>query len=378
MGDFGRRLCSNAPWLRGVARGLLGAALLFASPAAAAAPTHATEEKSRVVVYAFTSRIKQVEKAFEAQNPQFDVVAVDLASTKLMARLIAEQQAGCFAVDVVYVGDAPVVLERLWRENRVETYIPAGLDAMLSPRDREPLLVHRLSTKVVMYNAALHPDGPPLDNLWDLTSAAFKRRVVFVDPTQRGDYLDFFTEIFVRRQEMESAYEAYFGAPFPPQPDGAGAGEVFIRALMANEPIVVASTTAVNRAVGGALARRSFVGIGTYSDVRDNRAQGWALQIASTLQPSAGIVYPIYLAPARHAPNPEGAHALIDFMLGDASRNGGPGFRPFWMPGEYPTRVDIALHPETIPLDRLSIWRTDPARIAETRARVLDLLLSLM
>lgn len=332
----------------------------------------------RVVVYAFTSRIKQVEKAFESANPGVDVVAVDLASTKLMARLIAEQNAGRFAVDVIYVADAPVVIDRLLREGRVEPYIPATAVRSLRPEHRSPLLAHRLSTKVLLYNEALHPEGSPVRNLWELTMPAFKRRVVFVDPTQRGDYLDFFTEIVLRADEMATAYEAAFGTPFVASVQSTNAGEAFIRALLQNDPIIVSSTAALNQAIGGADAPRSYVGIGTYSDIRDNKAQGWALRIAAETQPSTGILYPVYLMMARNAPNPDGARALIEFMMGDGSRNGGPGYQPFWMPGEFPTAAEISLQPETLPLRSLAIWPIDPARTADKRDEVLDFLLGLL
>jgi iron(III) transport system substrate-binding protein len=333
--------------------------------------------RERIVVYSFTSRIAAVEREFERRHPNLDVIAVDLSSTKQIARLVTEQDAGQFTVDVLYLGDAPVVAGKLLPEGRLVSYVPERLQARLAPEHRSPLLAQRLSTKVVLYNAAAHPHAPPIRNLWELTQPQWRRKVILVDPTQRGDYLDFFSEIVLRPQEMADAYRALYGEPLRIDADSSNAGEQFIRALFANDPVLVSNTAAVNNAIGGAGARNAMIGIGTYSDVRDNLRQGWALQVAADLEPAAGIVYPVYLAVARHSPNPAGARHLIDFMMGDDSPNGGPAYAPFHVPGDYATRRDLRAHEDALPLADLQVWAIDPARTAAIRERVADFILSL-
>lgn len=352
-------------------RGLFGAATCTALLIGCAVEAPAPE---RIVVYSFTSRIKIVEKAFEAANPGTDLVAVDLSSSRAIARLVAEQDAGQARVDVLYLADAPVVIGRLLAERRIETYVPPRLAAVLDSRYRSPLLAQRLSTKVLLYNGAVHPT-PPVSNLWELTQPAWRGRLILVDPTQRGDYLDLLTEFALREREMAGAHRQLFGRDVRVDPDLEGAGEQFIRALFRNDPVIVSSTAAVNNAIGGAGARRPLIGFGTYSDRRDNKKKGWALEAVSKITPASGISYPVLLAVARGAPNPAGARRVIDFMMGDGTPDGGAAFAPFYVPGEYPTRRDIVSPQGALPLERLGVWPIDPVRTAAARRRVADLLL---
>ena len=71
------------------------------------------EAEGSVTIYSFTSRIKKVEAAFEAAYPGIDLIGYDISSTEQIARLKAENAAGVINTDVVYVSDAPVVLDEL-------------------------------------------------------------------------------------------------------------------------------------------------------------------------------------------------------------------------------------------------------------------------
>lgn len=93
--------------------------------------------------------------------------------------------------------------------------------------------------------------------------------------------------------------------------------------------------------------------------------------------PSAGILFPAVLAVARNAPNLAAARLLIDFMMGDDTPSGGPGFEPFFVQGDYAARRTIADHPDAVPLEELNLWRMDPAATGAARARILDLIIML-
>src|SRR5690606_9145168 len=140
-------------------------------------------------------RIARVEAAFEAQYPGVDLVGVDLSSTKQIARVVAEQQAGVYAVDVLYLADTPIVYGDLLAQGRIHNYMPPRVAGEIDPAMQQPLAVHRLSTKVLMYNEAAYPDGSPISNLWQLTLPEWRSKVLMVDPSQRGELLDLLTEI---------------------------------------------------------------------------------------------------------------------------------------------------------------------------------------
>lgn len=330
-----------------------------------------------VTVYAFTSRIARVEEAFEAAYPGIDMVSFDMSSTEQIARITSEAQAGLPGADVVYISDAPVVLTELLEKGLVAPYVPPRLEGLLDETFRSPLLAQRLSTKVLMYNEESYPDGAPVDTLWDLTKPEWAGRVIMVDPLQRGDYLDLMTEVVLQSDAMAAAYETEFGAPITLGDGIANAGEQFIADLFANDLVLVGSTDDVNAAIGALGQEAAPIGFTSYSDRRDNEDEGWALQVANQIAPANGIVFPALLAINPNAANPVAARLAIDFLMGDDSETGGPGFAPFYVAGDWATRGDIAPHPDAIPLDAFNGWVIDPAATAEIRADVADLILTL-
>jgi len=335
------------------------------------------KKEGSVTVFSLSSRIARVEKAFEAAYPGVDLIGLDLSSAKQIARVVAEQQAGVHAVDVLYMADAPVVLRDLLAPGRIETYVPPRVADQIEDRFKAPLLVHRLSTKVLMYNEAAYPNGSPITNLWQLTTPDWMGRVMMVDPTQRGELLDLLTEIALHPDEMAAAYKAQFGTDIAVDSDLGGAGEQFIRNLFQNDLVLLSNSDDLNKAVGTKDAANPPVGFGTYSDRRDNEEEGWALQVANNVEPANGILFPAVLAVADKAPNPAAARLLIDFMFGDDSADGGPAFAPFNVPGDYATRTTIADDPDSVPLEGLKAWTIDTESVAEHRARIADLIITL-
>ncbi|MEO1987251.1 MAG: ABC transporter substrate-binding protein [Martelella sp.] len=335
------------------------------------------QEEGTVTVYSFTSRIAKVEAAFEARYPGIDLIGYDANSTEQIARLRAESAAGLASADVVYISDAPVVLTELFETGLIEPYVPPRVADRLPAEFKAPLLAQRLSTKVLMYNEEANPDGAPVDNLWDLTREEWKGRVLMVDPLQRGDYLDLMTEFVLRSDEMAQAYQAEFGEPITLDSGIENAGMQFISDLFANDLVLLPSTDAVNAAIGTLGQESPPIGFTSYSDRRDNEDEGWALQVANEVQPSNGIIFPALLALAADAQHPAAARLVIDFLMGDDTETGGAGFAPFYVPGDYATRTDIASHPDAVSLDAFTAWRIDPAATAEVRQKIADLMIIL-
>lgn len=335
------------------------------------------QAEGEVVVFSLSSRIARIETAFEAAYPGIDLIGHDLSSAKQIARITAEQQAGIYAVDALYLAETPIVFEKLLGENRVHNYIPPRVADQIDPAFQQPLIAHRLSTKVLMYNEAVYPDGSPITNLWQLTLPEWSGKVMTVDPFQRGELLDLLTEVALRSDEMAAAYEAQFGKPIEIDSDLQNAGEQFIRDLFENDLILVANSEILNKAVGDKDATDPPVAFSTYSDRRDNEEEGWALQIANDVTPANGILFPAVLTVADQAPHPAAARLFIDFMYGDDSPSGGPGFEPFNVPGDYAVRNTIVNDPDSVPLDKLNAWRIDAAATAAARDRIADLIITL-
>ncbi|RGE19383.1 ABC transporter substrate-binding protein [Leucobacter sp. wl10] len=336
----------------------------------------ATEE-GQVVVYSFTSRIAAIEKSFEKKYPGIDLVASDISSSELITRLASENAAGSATADVAYVSDAPVVVTELLAGGVLEPYVPPRVADALPDQYRTPLVANRLSTKVLMYNEEANPAGPPVSNLWELTEPAWAGRVLLVDPSVRGDYLDLATEMSLRSDEMATAYSDYFGKEISLDDGVPDAGLQFMKDLYANDVVLVDDTDTVNAAVGATGQKAPPVGFTSYSDRRDNADEGWALQVAAGVAPSPGILFPAYLGVTANAANPAAARLLIDFMMGDDTDTGGVGFEPFYVAGDYPTRTDVTAPADALGLDELGAWQIDPEASAQRRSAVADFLLTI-
>jgi iron(III) transport system substrate-binding protein len=300
-----------------------------------------------------------------------------ISSTEQIARIISEQDAGIFEVDVAYISDSPVVFGDLVQGGYLEAFVPPQFAERVPAEFQTPLLANRISSKVLMYNEAAYPDGSPITNLWQLTEEEWSGRVVMVDPLLRGDYLDLMVEIVLRSEEMAAAYEELYGMPIELDEGILSAGEQWIADLYANGVIVVDDTDTVNAAVGLIDQENPPVGFTTYSDRRDNEDEGWALQLANDVVPSPGIAFPALLGLGRNASHPAAARLLIHFMMGDDSETGGEGFAPFYVPGDYATRTDIVPHPDAVPFDEFSAWTIVPEATFEIRQDVGDFILSL-
>ena len=79
----------------------------------------------------------------------------------------------------------------------------------------------------------------------------------------------------------------------------------------------------------------------------------------------------------KDAPNPAAARLLIRFLMGDDSPDGGPGYEPFFVPGDYAARENIELYPDSLSLEQLGAWSIDPDRLLQRRQETADLLLTL-
>ena len=272
---------------RFLTRAVMGATLIAAAPVMAQDLDTMTPQElyeiakteGSVTVFSLSRRMVQVEAAFEAAYPGIDMISVDINSTRQIARIDAEQKAGVYAVDVLYLSEAPLVLRDLVPSGMVEGYVPPRVVDQVPEEFRQGLVTHRLSTRALMYNEAAYPDGSPITNLWQLTTPEWRGKVLLEDPAARGEVLDLLTEIALRPDEMGAAYEAQFGKPIEVDSAFDGAGEQFIADLFQNDLVMVNDTATLRAAVGDINATNPSVGFMTYSAARDNEREGWALQI---------------------------------------------------------------------------------------------------
>ena len=344
----------------------------------------AAREEGKVVIYSLSSRIYDAISSFKAVYPGVEVEAFDLTDTEQVEKLIREQGAGIYSVDILFFAGAIVPELELLPQGYIYNYVPHQLfdgkaTAETIPEAmREPLLVHSLESKVVFYNTENYPDTLPLTTLWALTRPEWNGRVQMKDPMMTEENMNFLQTIVQHADDMAAAYEVEFGEPIALSAGVENAGYEFIKRLVENDIVLTSSDGDAAKAVGAVGQEAAPVTLSVASSkLRYNDTKGTVLGIAWDLEPMAGITKQNMLAIANLAPHPNAAKLLIRYMLGDSF--GGGGFIPFNVPGGWSARSDVPSAAPGVTLDSLgnNTWFLDAAWIYDNGLLVQDFWLSL-
>ena len=222
-----------------------------------------------------------------------------------------------------------------------------------------------------MYNEEAHPDGAPVDNLWELTTrrldgprdhgrSAAARRLSRPDGRNRSAV----------RRDGRGLRGAIRRARSSSTPDVDNAGQQFITDLFENDVVLVSSTDDVNAAIGAIGQANPPIGFTTYSDRRDNEDEGWALQVANDVEPSNGIIFPALLALSANTQQPGRCAARHRLPDGRRQRNRRRGLCALLCRrATMPPAATSSRHPDAVPLEEFIAWRIDPAATADDPRR---------
>ena len=132
----------------------------------------------------------------------------------------------------------------------------------LDPGEMDPLLIQRHSSRIVYYNTAVHPDGAPIDSLWDMTREEWKGRVLLPSPLEDGLSANFMQTVLNNSDAMAAAYQREFGEEISYSEDVIEAVEEnatidspnasieWLYRFLNNEPVFQSSTTKIFKNVG--------------------------------------------------------------------------------------------------------------------------------
>lgn len=347
----------------------------------------AAKEEGEVIIYSVSSRVNTLAESFEALYPEIDVVTHDIGSDVQMEKFRREHRAGMQSVDILYNNETPSLIEEFAPQEMVWNFVPDGLDGTLDPDEMAPFLVHRWSSRVLIYNSAEHPDGPPFDNLWDLTREEWKGRVLTPDPLSSAVQTAVYQTIIAHGDEMAAAYEAEFGEPLViseavteaiaeiPTIEAATAGHEWLYRFLQNEPVYISSTNKIFENVGQVGQTGAPVGWVTYSKLRDVEPGTYEAAAALGVQPAMGVSYPSVIAIADNAPNPNAAKLLVRYMMQ------AEGFEPWNVLGDYAARSDAEAAQVTEfgvpPLAEAGLLPIEPTEVYASRYTFLQLFLAL-
>ncbi len=318
----------------------------------------AAKKEGKVVVYSSSSRIFDIAETFQAAYPGITVEGYDITAPDLILKVKAEQNAGIHNADVIFVGDPPTVIPELVKRHLVWNFVPPELVDVIPEDWREPVLMHHFGMKVICYNSEIY-DKAPVDNWWDLTREEWKGRVIFKDPFESGEIFNLFSMMVKNADIMAQAYEEEFGKPIELDEDCPTAGHQWIKDLIENEVVLTASDGDASEAVGTKGQTEAPIGFFAYSKYRDVLKGKLAFEAALDAKPMAGVATGTTLSIANLAPHPNAAKLMVLWYMGD--EEGGKGFEPYHVPGDLPTRTDMALPEGMFGIDvaREVLWDLD-------------------
>jgi len=305
----------------------------------------AAKAEGKVVVYSLSSRIFKAVKAFKEKYPGIEVEASDMRGNDQIEKLTREQAAGIHNVDVMFLANGPTLVNELLPQGLIKNYVPETLlggqkSADVIPQKfREPLLVHTIESKVVFYNFETYATTP-VDTLWDLTRPEWRGKVQMKDPMLTEENMNLLITIVQNADIMAKTYEQEFGKPIELSSGVKNAGYEFIKRLVDNKLVLTSSDGTAAKAVGAPGQAKPPLTLSVASSkMRDNKRKGLKLAIAWDLAPRVGISKRNYIVMANKAPHPNAAKLMIQWMLGD--QNGGKGMKPWFVPGQWPSRADV-------------------------------------
>jgi iron(III) transport system substrate-binding protein len=329
----------------------------------------AAKKEGKVVVYAHTSRgPKSLALGFYDKYPGIKVEWNTLGTTGTISRILKEQKARIYNVDLVTATDFVTQVNVLHPANMIFHWVPPDLKKVFPQKFRDPLLVWYLTGMALFYNIDTWPDKPPVDSWWDITRPEWKGRLVIADPRTFSQCLNSLTTFVLNAETMAKEYTRVFGKPL--KLTTPNAGYEWIKMVFANEPKLVADPKEA-RYIGKAGQAKPSLGVSwTISRITDTGNPKYGnIQYSPhvTLNPRIGTLYPATINIAYKAPHPNASKLLVRWLLGD--EKGGAGFAPWYIKGipKHPFVPKLSWH-----LKDLNYWFIDARGVWEKRKEVLD------
>jgi len=326
--------------------------------------------EKEVAVYSYSSRVHQFGKTFEERFPGIKVNGFDMDSTEIVTKVLAEQKAGNFTADVIFLKDPSTVHHELLEKGLAFTYVPPDLKPVLPERFQKPFLVHHVSLDVLIYNTEANKT-PPVQSLWDLTKPEWKSRVHFPDPVKMPEFIEFLATVVQHSDEMAKEYQRVFGKPIQLSKGVKNAGYEWILRLLKNDAVIAGSTNDASNAVGQQGQAKPPVGITAFSRLRDKaKNPKLVFDVAYDTKPVLGVATEVIIAVMNQAKHPNAAKLMTRWMMGD--EKGGLGYKPYFVLGDVPVRTDQSAPKGSRTLAQMNVWMADPAYVWDYGQEIRD------
>ncbi len=335
-----------------------------------AALYEAAKSEGSVSIYSYSSRVHKFGEEFEKKYPGIKVNGYDMDSGDIVTKVTAEQTAGNYVADIIFLKDVAVVYNVLVAKGLAHNYVPADLRKTIPEQYQEPMLVHHTSIQGFVYNTEKNAQAP-FTSLWDLTKPEWKGKVIMPDPMKLPEFVEIYTAIVEHADEMAAEYEKVFQEKITLSPGVENAGYEWLYRILKNDAIVLGSTNDISNAVGLSDQETPPVGLTAFSRVRDIESNpNLKFAFAENLTPVEGFELEVVQLAVNRAPHPNAAKLLLRFMLGD--EKGGEGYAPYYVAGNFSVRTDVPPVEGMKPITEIPSWSASPEYVWLEGQKVLD------
>ena len=309
------------------------------------------KEEGSVVIYAKSSRFKDVKTSFEAEYPGITVEPYKISGPDIVQKLVREHNAGVYNSDVVFTS----VEEQLMDEGYLHTYKPSDiLENYVDSYTEGSSLINIVDIKPVFYNTEAFEEAP-VSGWWDLTEPEWKGKVLINDPITDVSFSETFLAIIENSDEMAQAYKDKYGEEIELTEENAG--YEFVKRFIENDPVVISSGEDIVESIGQSGNESTHIGIAPSSKLRHVEQNNVPISAVFDLEPKISAIGTSAMYIADQAPHPNAAKLLIRWTMGEADGKSA-GLEPFNKLGSWIPRDDIE-NPNPISIEEINAWHID-------------------
>lgn len=309
------------------------------------------KEEGSVIIYAKSSRFKDVKTSFEAEYPGITVEPYKISRTDIVEKLVREHDAGVYNSDVVFTS----VEQKLLDDGYLHTYGPSDiLENYVDSYQEASPLIHIVDIKPVYYNTDAF-DEAPVSSWWDLTDPEWEGKVLINDPITDISLSETFLAMIENSDEMSESYKEKYGEEIELTEENAG--YEFIKRFIENDPVLISSGEDIVESIGQSGKESTHIGIAPSSKLRHVEQNNLPISATFDLEPKISAIGTSTMYISNHAPNPNAAKLLIRWAMGEADGEAA-GLEPFNKLGSWVPRDDIE-NPNPISVDEINAWHID-------------------
>lgn len=324
------------------------------------------KQEGTVTIYSISSRITKVAQAFMEKYPEIKVESFDISTNELLEKVTREYDAGQHVADVVHIKDQDGSLYNEYILSRkFYNYQPTEIFSHIDPEYSATQTPLYIELTQLFYNSEAYPDGPPLQNIWEVTQPEWKGRVMMQNPLDNLSWGSWITGFCVgdAPDELAQAYQDLTGEELVLSDGCENAGYEFLKRLHDNQPIYTSSSDEIAESVGTRGQQNPPIGFCASSKLRKNIDNDWCLEPIN-LEPTTGIPAINTLYVVEGCTHPNAAKLLIRFMMGGTDGDLS-GYQYFNTLGGWPVRDDIEPEEGSVPFEDINVSPFDPTQIYE-------------